>query len=205
MGGRGSGRVWYLEAKDTTDSYRWVDVRQWSREGLLRSGLTFTWHWLRDDEAIATIMVKTERGCVFLSYSGRTYEEEWEKMNYSVALDWTACNFGGRRPWFLCPAIGCGRRVAILYGGKVFACRQCHRLAYRSQREILEDRAARRADRIRKRLDWEPGILNGTGFKPKGMHWKTYSRLCDKHNTYRDVSIRSFVARVNLLGSSIGD
>ena len=30
---------------------------------------------------------------------------------------------------------GCGRRVAILHAGKVFACRQCRNLVYGSQRE----------------------------------------------------------------------
>lgn len=42
-----------------------------------------------------------------------------------------------------------------------------------SERETADDRAARRADRIRKKLGWEPGILNGDGWKPKGMHWNT--------------------------------
>jgi hypothetical protein len=37
--------------------------------------------------------------------------------------------------------------------------------------------ASTRADKLRKRLGWEAGILNGDGGKPKGMHWKTYQRL----------------------------
>ena len=36
---------------------------------------------------------------------------------------------------FICPAAGCGRRVAILYRGGIFACRHCYRLAYASSRE----------------------------------------------------------------------
>ncbi|MNI85766.1 hypothetical protein D3C73_1427880 [compost metagenome] len=38
-----------------------------------------------------------------------------------------------------------------------------------------------RADRIREKLGWKPGILNGDGVKPKGMHWKTYTRLKTEH------------------------
>jgi len=100
-----------------------------------------------------------------------------------VYLDWTPCNFGGHRPWFLCPAHACGRRVAIIYGGGIFACRHCYQLAYASQRETADDRAARRANKIRERLGWEPGILNPKGWeKPKGMHWKTFERLNIEHD-----------------------
>ena len=67
-------------------------------------------------------------------------------------------HLGGRRAWFLCPAKGCGRRVAILFGGSIFACRHCHKLAYECQREPDDDRAARRADTIRRRLGWGAGI-----------------------------------------------
>jgi hypothetical protein len=80
--------------------------------------------------------------------------------------------------------------VAKLYSGNIFACRHCYRLAYPSQREALYDRAARRADKIRDRLGWEPGILNGEGLKPKGMHWKTFGRLCVKHDYFVTLSLR---------------
>jgi hypothetical protein len=71
----------------------------------------------------------------------------------------TPCNLGGWRAWFICPAVGCGRRVAILYGGGIFACRHCYRLADASSREDAGGRATRRADRLRARLGWHPGIL----------------------------------------------
>lgn len=101
--------------------------------------------------------------------------------------------------WFHCPAQGCGRCVAKLYlGGAIFACRHCYRLAYSSQRENLDDRATRRADKIRERLKWEPGILNGHGIKPKGMHWRTYQRLTAKHDALVDVSLKCMARRFEL-------
>jgi Transposase DDE domain len=74
------------------------------------------------------------------------------REHYPVRVVRSPCNLGGSRAWFICPAVGCGRRVAILYGGGIFACRRCYRLAYASAREDVCDRAARRADRLRARL-----------------------------------------------------
>ncbi|MGL4666575.1 MAG: hypothetical protein ACRCWR_01440, partial [Saezia sp.] len=80
----------------------------------------------------------------------------------------------------LCPS--CNKRVGKLYGGKVFACRHCHDLGYKSQREGELDLLARKVEKVRERLKWEAGILNGQGWKPKGMHWKTFDRLVALHN-----------------------
>jgi hypothetical protein len=67
-------------------------------------------------------------------------------------LEWTACNFGRERPWFVRPRAECGRRVAILYGpGKYFLCRHCYDLRYESQREDNKDWALRRAQKMRRR------------------------------------------------------
>ncbi len=51
-----------------------------------------------------------------------------------IPLSWTRCHLGGRRPWFLCPGSGCGRRVAILYGPTLpLLCRACRGLTYASK------------------------------------------------------------------------
>ncbi len=85
-------------------------------------------------------------------------------------------------------------RVAVLYGGGIFACRKCYQLAYPSQREDTGNRAARRAHRIRDRMGWPGSILEGSGWgKPKGMHWRTYERLCDEHDTLEDVVNCAFI------------
>lgn len=114
---------------------------------------------------IASIQVRTESGHLTLMYRYRGGDSDWRDMQYTVSLDWTPCHFGSERAWFICPAAGCGRRVAILYGGSIFACCHCFRLAYPSQRESAKDRATRRANKIRARLGWEPGILNGKGIQ----------------------------------------
>ena len=126
-------------------------------------------------------------------------------MNYAVWLDWTIFGFGGRRVWWLCPAVGCGRRVAVLHGGRVFACRQCNRLAYRSQREAAHDRATRRDCTIRQRLGWAAGILNGNGSKPKGMYWRTYWRLYAQHNQAQGEVLAGITTKLGLVRNRLGD
>jgi len=75
-------------------------------------------------------------------------------------------------------------------------CRKCYHLDYPSQREDAGDRAARRAHRIRDRMGWPGGVLEGSVWgKPKGMHWRTYERLCDEHATFEHAVNLSFMAR----------
>jgi hypothetical protein len=99
---------------------------------------------------------------------------------------WTACHFGGCRPWFLCPAdVGngqrCGRRVAKLYTrGYVFACRQCCGLAYASQSENPRYRAITRSQKLRMRLGGGPSLLDPFPEKPRGMHRRTYGLLFNR-------------------------
>jgi len=95
--------------------------------------------------------------------------------------------------------------VAILYSGGIFACRHCDQLAYQSQRETYSGRAARRADRIREKLSWEPRILNGNGGKPKGMHWNTFERLTAQHDAFVQISLAEMAARLNLPEESLND
>ena len=195
MGGFGSGRQGW---KATTSDMRTLDIRRLQRDGLLTPGQAFGWHWTRNGEEVASIQMRTEVDRVILNYRSRS-GGEWQPMEYPVYLEWTPCNFGGRRAWFVCPARGCGRRVAILYGGSIFACRHCHRLAYPSQRETWDDRAARRADRIRARLGWERGILNAKGLKPQGMHWRTFERLEAEHDAFVNAAVAGMVERLGLM------
>jgi len=152
------------------------------RDGLLMPGRTFGWQWESGNKTMATINVHTEINKIKLSYKQRSNGNEWKDKSYTVWLDWTWCNYGDWRAWFLCPR--CDRRVAILYGGATFACRHCYQLAYPCQRETTLDRATRRAEKIRSRLGWEAGILNSPGEKPKGMHWQTFEKLTHQHNKF---------------------
>ena len=199
MGGFGSGRRF---GKDCTNDMLALDVRSINRAGRLTPGSWLTWQWTCNGEVTSSIQLRVGTDSVVLDYRNRSHHRnggEWEPMHYTVALDWTPCGFGGKRVWWRCPAVGCGRRVAVLHGGRVFACRECNRLAYRSQREAGDDRATRRADKLRKRLGWEPGILNGNGLKPKGMHWRTFERLQSQHDAHINAALAGMAAKFGLM------
>lgn len=192
MGGSGSGNRWRIGAKSTTADYRTLDVRRWAREGMLTPGVLGGGKWTCGGETVASMQTHVEHDRVILFYRHRSGGEEWSDEWQPVRILCTPCNFGGSRPWFICPEPGCGRRVAILYGGGIFACRHCHQLAYSSARKSPGDRAAKRADRLRARLGWEPGILNGGGGKPKWMRWRTFERLTEEHDRLVQRALREW-------------
>lgn len=182
MGGPGSGNRWRSGAKLSTDDVNSIDVRRWAREGMLRPGYCGSWLWLRRGEVTSSIGVRADEDRLILSYAHRKRGCDWQDTEYPIPISRSPCGLGGTRPWFICPAAGCHRRVAVLFAGSIYACRHCHKVAYTSTREDAGDRAARRADRIRRRLGWKPGFLNGKGDKPKWMRWRTFSLLSQEHD-----------------------
>lgn len=162
MGGRNGGR---RGGGPTTDGRRTVDVRALARAGALTPGTRAVLSWTRRGDPWGSIEVRSEAGQVTLAYRCQIGDGEGRTVQCPVDLVHTQAGWGGSRSWFLCPR--CGRRVALLYLGNAgtFTCRACERLAYQSQRESDEGRAARRLDGIRRRLGWRPGFLNGEGPK----------------------------------------
>jgi hypothetical protein len=173
MGGIGSGRYAY-GARSTTEGMRSLDVRKLKRAGVFDApGAVTGWHWTRGTEVVSSIKMQSKFDGLRLFYKSRSWGEDWQEMDYTVRLSRTPCHLGGSRLWFHCPARGCGRRVAKLYGGAVYACRHCHRLSYASQSEDRRSRAQRRAEVARAKLGWD----DDWGLRPKGMHRKTFERL----------------------------
>jgi hypothetical protein len=101
-------------------------------------------------------------------------------VTYPVAIAETRCNYGGTRPWFLCPARGCGRRVRKLYlGNRYFACRHCYRLRYASQTEHRRERLERRRYKLIRRMG---GDGERWPERPHGMHRSTYDALLERRD-----------------------
>jgi hypothetical protein len=188
VGGVGSGNWYRFDKKATTDECHSVDVRYLHRLGLLKSGHWFTLRWSRAGRKTGSIrgVVDGSRPptCAILLYRYRSWSGgEWEDVRETARLEWTPCNFGGERPWFICPGAGCGRRVAIMYGpGRYFLCRHCHELTSQSQRDNKIYRALHRAQNIREQLGGSASMMEPFPKKPKGMHWSTYEQLWWEHH-----------------------
>lgn len=179
MGGWGSGRHgWH----SNTEDFLRLDIRGLCRGGWLRPGAEFTSKWTFRGEVRSWIRGWSEADRIILAYKTRPKgAQEWESLEYQVFLERTACHFGGTRPWFICPKLGCGRRVAILYSGRYFLCRHCHQLAYASQRESALDRALSRTQALHIRMGGDGCVIDGAPFKRKGMHQRTFDRLMRRY------------------------
>lgn len=179
MGGLNSGRH---GGKRTTGDMHALDIRRLQRDKLLTPGASFGWSWTRNGNKLASINIKVNTCSVNLSYRTKQPDGTWLDMDYPLSIERTACHLGGQRAWWLCPC--CGRRVAVLHGGKIYACRECQHLTYQSTRDTPDTKAFARVDKVRRRLGWVAGILNGSGNKPKGMHWRTFDSLQATHDAH---------------------
>lgn len=173
----GAGRPGWKRKAEQSMAF---DVRQIARKGLLKPGV-FSWHWTSNyGERVGSVGVRVadDGRRVTLAYQWTPYNSEPRSVHCTLWIERTRCNYGGSRPWFLCPS--CGRRCAVVYFGApggCYACRSCLRVAYLSQSEDEMGRLWRRQRKIERKLAGGPEQWGGWQ-KPKGMHQKTYDRLC---------------------------
>ncbi len=178
MGGRGSGSWHRWSARDLCDEHKRIDIRWMKREGMLVPDSAGTLSWNSGGEPSGTIRYEVRTFGVLLIYHYGHMGEECSEVREFVAIEHTPCHLGGRRPWFRCPIIGCGKRVAILYGaGRYFACRTCCDLAYETQSEDFAGRQRIKAQKLRTKLGGSVNMLEDFPEKPKGMWWRTYDRM----------------------------
>jgi hypothetical protein len=182
MGGMGSGSYYRWHSKQTVEDGLSLDINKLIRDGSVRQGIawqgTLVWSNTRTGEKIASIgyeanLVKTDNAYMRLHYNHNN-----QPQDYKVRLTTTQPNFGGLRWWFICPVSG--QRVGKLYsppGQPLFASRKVFKLAYQSQREHKPQRLLDKAYKLRRRLGQTNRGEYPIPCKPKGMHWKTYSKI----------------------------
>lgn len=198
MGGMGSGPY---RRHNSTSGYLRLDVNKLYRGGWLEPGRACSWQWTWSYGDKSSISIVALADGLRLSFRVREGGgEEWQDVMQEVAIDRTPCNYGGTRPWFLCPR--CGRRVSVLYGAKAFYCRACHCIAYQSQSETYEDRCFRRANNLRQRMGGEPGCQSHIP-KPKWVRWATYERVVREVEELEGNGLLAAVARFPALRGMI--
>ena len=174
MGGMGSGRCRRNMAEH---GLRRLEVAAWQRAGALEYSARTRWQWATPKGIAAVAHSMSEEGRLTLHYSS-LQAGRWYKKMLVVKVEWSPCNYGGRRPWFLCPVEGCSRRATVLYGVEDFRCRRCCKMSYESQRVAPQDRALWRAQHLRERMGASVNVSLPLPPKPKGMHSWTYTKLC---------------------------
>lgn len=183
MGGVGSGRR-LDSTRRKTSQVQVLDVRVLRRKGLLQPGYRVQWTGYAADGTARVTYADIHPDKIVVSRFWLIETDRSVFRRNDIALEWTACHLGGKRPWFRCPIPGCGRRVACLYlaSSGAYSCRRCQRLVYEVQYEKPAFRLMTKGDKIRCKLGWGPGIANPPGDKPKGMHWHTFWRLAILHD-----------------------
>jgi len=167
MGGFGSGReAGSHQGRLVAENCQQLDISHWNRSGCCKPG---------SDTAIA--LYKFADGT---------------QVARTQSITWTPCNYGGQRPWFVCPK--CQQRSGKLFRFAIsrfaatsFQCRKCLNLTYRRSNVSGNhyDEFSHRCRRIGRKLKGQNFCRLSTGYlfppsRPKGMHWKTYERLTDK-------------------------
>ena len=147
-GGRG---VW--NRKTRVDEARAIDVLDLQRKGVFRKNVGMIWKlsWSREGEEVASVSYRVESeegnpsGLRFMYSTTDNETGEKKDYNYTISVESTPCNYGGKRWWYICPlvvnGISCGRRCRIIYmppGAKCFGCRECHQLTYESRQRHRE-------------------------------------------------------------------
>jgi len=193
----GRGQWYRWNTKVTTESQHRVDIRWMRKQGYLQPGASGSLTWSRCGEQTGSIRYRTEHDRLVIFYQYRKNGGEWQPVEEQILLNATPCNYGGSRPWFLCPH--CSRRVAVLYGaGKRFLCRHCYSLAYASQQESLADRMLRKGSGIRAKLGGDGGFMEPFPGKPKRMRWTTYWRLRKKSMDAEEMGWAIFMKKLGM-------
>lgn len=177
MGGFGSGRWVRTGTKRIVEDVYHFDIRRLQRTGKLLPNKASAFHWEHRGRRAFSVIIRVNEAVNAVTIFTVKQGEVRDKVRELVCLDKTPCNYGGERPWWICPQ--CGKRVAILYSrpGWTFACRHCHRLAYAVQKKGIADAATHAVIKIRRRLGAGECLNAPILDKPKGMHRATYTQL----------------------------
>ncbi|WP_146807047.1 hypothetical protein [Acetobacter cibinongensis] len=176
MGGFGSGRPY--EGRPRVGAAKQIKIGAMAKMGALTEGWSASLKWSGSgcDDMEGTFADDTLR----LSWNVEADRESLHVV-MPISVSWSDCNYGGRRPWMICPY--CARRVSTLHlssNSKQLACRHCFNMTYESRNVDAIGRSWMREEKLLKRVGGTcGGGLSSRGpSRPKGMHRTTYHRIC---------------------------
>lgn len=187
-----------LYPKPVVDHQLALSITDLYKSRMLSEGNQFQWVWLKNRLKLATISLLVENGKIIIT--GNSIR------GVTINLTHTACNFGGTRPWFICPK--CKSRVEKLYLAKsLLQCRHCHNLTYMScqasRNHLIQ--IILRSHRIKRKL-FLMGLINSKSLlvsRPKFMHSSTYLRLRKDFIRSESCLSRAFYYQMDLIQKKI--
>ncbi len=194
MGGRGSGRWHYSQAKSTADFELRIGIKSLKKAGVLLCGNAGSFNWPRHRN-IPSIRFKTFNDHIVLKYWYQRLESDGQEIKQTIKLEQQPCHLGGYRTWFRCPH--CNRRTsALFFVGRLFRCRICHGLTYTSQQSNKIDRLINKINRIHNKLGVRHlNALSPLPNRPLRMHRKTYHELKESIEDAKDQLCDAIIAR----------
>lgn len=175
----GSKRCDRKGKQEYLDYYLSMDINILNKHKALATGAIFSIIWGDTENSVNTAAVTVKEGYLEVLHQYKSDTRLGACVDSTIYLTHTRCNYGSRRPWFLCPS--CDGRVAKLYSLESgFLCRKCSDMPYESQSESRRDRSLRKARKIRARLGVDASLFVPVILPPKGVNWKTFDRLRKK-------------------------
>lgn len=175
-----------------------IQVSDLKKAGGLMPHHTYELSWANGSQADVT----TDETGLSLSYSYKG-----ENRHSRIMLSYSECNYGGHRPWLVCPMRSCTKRAGVLfhYHG-CFMCRRCTGLLYSSQCATANWRATERMWKLRvkhgiKRGDFRPPY---TIARPKGKHYRTHKREIQRLERIEDKAWGRHWAMLQILKGRCG-
>ncbi len=208
MGGSGSGSWYRHSAKSTTGNFHAWHIKKLVKAEVIkfdqyRAG---EWQWYLEGDggkrdvrsSIGYIADTTDSSSPYIQVKYQNKNSS-EGFDYKIRLTTTNPNYGGKRWWFVCPIVGCSKRVGVLYmGSKYFACRHCYNIAYESQNEVPHYRMLHKAQAIHQKLGGSGCTMDYVP-KPKGMHWNTYHTLINEMEELEHLSLITSAKKLGIL------
>lgn len=193
------GRWYRWNKKSTTDEMLALDMAKFANAVDVTRRYAGSWQWTSTSGRKSSISYVVEPS----KHVRLSYTSNGEPYNYAVPLTTTTPTYGGVRWWWQCPR--CQKRVRILYGGRLFLCRQCQNLAYETAQKggDLLTTIDSRLYFIRDKLGGKWHFLHGPGEKPKYMHWETYGRLAREYVNLLKMRNYAWVAEVAAIAEGL--